>query len=95
MASSFGKLTPLAKLKVVPVQKPDGKTLLLLRGNAYFGKFLMSHAGSHGVRLKPVHGAEDFPSLHWMVRAGLVRYRSLPAKLHNVLLPRLQRVRSL
>ena len=21
--------------------------------------------------LKPVHGAEDFPSLHWMVRAGL------------------------
>ncbi len=58
---------PLAKLKVVPVQKLDGKTLLLLRGNAYFGRFLMSH----GVRLKPVHGAEDFPSLHWMVRAGL------------------------
>jgi DNA-binding transcriptional LysR family regulator len=62
---------PLAKLKVVPVQKLDGKTLLLLRGNAYFGQFLMSYAGSHGVRLKPVHGAEDFPSLHWMVRAGL------------------------
>jgi DNA-binding transcriptional LysR family regulator len=61
----------LAKLKVVPVQKLDGKTLLLLRGNAYFGQFLMSHAGSHGVRLKPVYGAEDFPSLHWMVRAGL------------------------
>ena len=62
---------PLAKLKVVPVQKLDGQTLLLLRGNAYFGQFLMSHAGSHGVRLKPVYGAEDFPSLHWMVRAGL------------------------
>jgi DNA-binding transcriptional LysR family regulator len=53
------------------VQKLDGKTLLLLRGNAYFGQFLMSYAGSHGVRLKPMHGAEDFPSLHWMVRAGL------------------------
>jgi DNA-binding transcriptional LysR family regulator len=62
---------PLAKLKVVPIQNLDGKTLLLLRGNAYFGQFLMSHAGSHRVRLKPVRGAEDFPSLHWMVRAGL------------------------
>jgi DNA-binding transcriptional LysR family regulator len=62
---------PLAKLKVVPVQKLDGKTLLLLHGNAYFGQFLMSHAGNHGVRLKPLYGAEDFPSLHWMVRAGL------------------------
>jgi DNA-binding transcriptional LysR family regulator len=62
---------PLAKLKVVPLKKLDGKTLLLLRGNAYFGRFLMSYAGTHGVRFKPVHGAEDFPSLHWMVRAGL------------------------
>ena len=62
---------PLAKLKVVPVKKLDGKTLLLLRGNVYFGQFLMSHAGSHGVRLKPMHAAEDFPSLHWMIRAGL------------------------
>jgi DNA-binding transcriptional LysR family regulator len=31
----------------------------------------MTHAAKHHVRLFPVHIAEDFPSLHWLVRAGL------------------------
>jgi hypothetical protein len=70
MASSFGKRTRWPSSRLFQYKNSDGKTLLLLRGNAYFGQFLMSHAGSHGVRLKPVHGAEDFPSLHWMGVGG-------------------------
>jgi DNA-binding transcriptional LysR family regulator len=43
----------------------------LLRGNPYFGQLLIEHAGKHGVALRPLHAAEDFPSLYWLVRAGL------------------------
>ncbi|HET9377053.1 MAG TPA: hypothetical protein VFO40_18915, partial [Chthoniobacterales bacterium] len=35
------------------------------------GRHLLAHAAQHGVRLFPIHVAEDFPSLHWLVRAGL------------------------
>jgi DNA-binding transcriptional LysR family regulator len=45
--------------------------LLLLRGNPYFGQLLLEHARKHGVELRPLHPADDFPSLHWLVRAGL------------------------
>jgi DNA-binding transcriptional LysR family regulator len=45
--------------------------LLLLRGNPHFGQLLLEHARKHGVELRALHTADDFPSLHWLVRAGL------------------------
>ncbi len=45
--------------------------LLLLRGNPYFGQILLEHARRHGIELRPLRTADDFPSLHWLVRAGL------------------------
>lgn len=62
---------PLAKLRFVPIQRLSDKSLLLLRSNAHFGQTLLHHAARHGATLSPFHAAEDFPSLHWMVRAGL------------------------
>jgi DNA-binding transcriptional LysR family regulator len=62
---------PLAKLPVVPVTSLADRRLVLLRDNPHFGLLLMTHAAKHDVRLFPVHIAEDFPSLHWLVRAGL------------------------
>jgi DNA-binding transcriptional LysR family regulator len=62
---------PLAAVATVPLKKLDGCTLLLLRGNPHFGANLSELAAHHGVTLKAAHSAEDFPSLHWMVRAGL------------------------
>jgi DNA-binding transcriptional LysR family regulator len=61
----------LAGGATAPLKKLDGCTLLLLRGNPHFGGNLSDLAAQHGVMLKPVYSAEDFPSLHWMVRAGL------------------------
>jgi DNA-binding transcriptional LysR family regulator len=62
---------PLAKLPVVAVTSLADRRLVLLRDNPRFGLLLMTHAAKHNVRLFPVHIAEDFPSLHWLVRAGL------------------------
>ncbi len=62
---------PLAKMNAVPVSRISGKRLLLLRSNTHFGQLLLNHAARHGANLSPIHHAEDFPSLHWMVRAGL------------------------
>jgi DNA-binding transcriptional LysR family regulator len=45
--------------------------LVLLRGNPYFGQNFLEFAAKHGVPLTATHAADDFPSLHWMVRAGL------------------------
>lgn len=62
---------PLAASAPVPLARLDGVVLLLLDGNAYFGQHLLSHAARHAVTLRARHAAIDFPSLHWMVRAGL------------------------
>jgi DNA-binding transcriptional LysR family regulator len=62
---------PLAKLSVVPVMSLADRPLVLLRENPHFGQFLLTHVAKHGVRLFPIHIGEDFPSLHWLVRAGL------------------------
>ena len=49
----------------------EGARLLVLRGNPHFGRNLVELAERHAVRLTPLSLAEDFLSLHWMVRAGL------------------------
>ncbi len=61
---------PLAEKKVVPLAQLNGLRLVLLRGNPHFGQNFLELAAKHGVRLTALHAAEDFPSLHWMVRAG-------------------------
>jgi DNA-binding transcriptional LysR family regulator len=62
---------PLGRLSAIPVSRISDKRLLLLRNNVHFGQLLLNHAARHGAVLSPIHAAEDFPSLHWMVRAGL------------------------
>lgn len=62
---------PLASLRIIPIKKISDRNLLLLRGNIHFGQVLLAHAAKHGSMLLPLYTAEDFPSLHWMVRAGL------------------------
>ena len=62
---------PLAQSDVVPLRKLDGWRLILLRGNSYFGQNFLELAAKHGVALTALHAADDFPSMHWMVRAGL------------------------
>jgi DNA-binding transcriptional LysR family regulator len=62
---------PLAQSDVVPLRKLEGLRLILLRGNPYFGQNFLELAAKHGVPLTATHAADDFPSLHWMVRAGL------------------------
>jgi DNA-binding transcriptional LysR family regulator len=61
----------LAGNEAIPVNALDGRRLLLLRGNLHFGQVLLEHAARHSTTLYPRHKAEDFPGLHWMVRAGL------------------------
>jgi hypothetical protein len=61
---------PLAKLKVVPVQKLRWQNLAPAARERLFWPIFNEPRRSHGVRLKPVHGAEDFPSLHWMGVGG-------------------------
>ncbi|GAB4168539.1 MAG: LysR family transcriptional regulator [Terrimicrobiaceae bacterium] len=62
---------PLAAKPSVPVRALDGRKLLLLRDNLHFGQMLLEHAARHRTALLPVHDADDFPALQWMVRAGL------------------------
>jgi len=62
---------PLAKLPVISVASLADRRLVLLRDNPHFGQLLLNHAAKHGIRLFPIHIAEDFPSLHWLVRSGL------------------------
>ncbi len=62
---------PLARVRPIPVSDLQGRRVVLLRGNPYFGRLLTGHAAVHGVTLTTVHEAQDFPSLHWMVLAGL------------------------
>lgn len=62
---------PLAKLARVPLRRLAGRRLALLRGNPYFGQNLLERCRRQGVDVVALHAAEDFPSLHWMVRAGL------------------------
>lgn len=61
---------PQAKVERVPLRKLEGRRLVLIRGNPHFGQNFIELAQSHGVQLTAIHAAEDFPSLHWMVRAG-------------------------
>jgi DNA-binding transcriptional LysR family regulator len=61
---------PMATLQRVPLRRLGGRRLVLLRGNPYFGQNFVELAQSHGVQLTALHAAEDFPSMHWMVRAG-------------------------
>jgi DNA-binding transcriptional LysR family regulator len=60
----------LAKREVVSLRELAGFRLVLLRGNTHFGQNFLELAAKHGVLLTTLHAAEDFPSLHWMVRAG-------------------------
>jgi DNA-binding transcriptional LysR family regulator len=60
----------LAKNDVILLRQLGGLRLVLLRGNPYFGQNFLELAAKHGVPLTALHAAEDFPSLHWMVRAG-------------------------
>ncbi len=62
---------PLAAQTRVELKRLDGAKLMLLRGNPYFGQNLLELATRHKVRLTPVYAAQDFPSMHWMVRSGL------------------------
>lgn len=62
---------PLAEAEVVPLRKLNGLRLILLRGNPHFGQNFLELAARQGVSLTALHGADDFPSMHWMVRAGL------------------------
>jgi len=57
---------PALALKALAASPP-----LLLRSNPYFRQILLEHARKHGVELRPLYTADDFPSLHWLVRAGL------------------------
>ena len=43
----------------------------MIRGNPHFGRNLAELAEHHSVRQTLLPLAEDFLSLHWMVRAGL------------------------
>jgi DNA-binding transcriptional LysR family regulator len=60
----------LAKKEIVPLRELDGLRLVLLRGNPHFGQNFLDLAEKHGVKLTGLHAAEDFPSMHWLVRAG-------------------------
>jgi DNA-binding transcriptional LysR family regulator len=61
----------LATSNRVPLRKLEGRRLVLLRGNPYFGQNFLELARRHNVQLTALHAAEDFPSIHWMVRAGI------------------------
>lgn len=62
---------PFAQSSTIPLRKLHGTPLILLRGNVHFGGNILELAARRGVELVPKYLAEDFPSLHWMVRAGL------------------------
>ena len=63
---------PLARSgQAVALASLAGRVLLLLRENPAFGQNLLAVAARARIELRAQHAAEDFPSLHWMVRAGL------------------------
>jgi DNA-binding transcriptional LysR family regulator len=62
---------PRAGQSRIPIKSLASSPLLLLRGNPHFGQLLIEHAAKHDVTLRAQHVAEDFPSLYWLVRAGL------------------------
>lgn len=62
---------PLAPLQRVPLRRLAGRRLALLRGHPHFGQNLVEQCRHHSVDVVALHAAEDFTSLHWMVRAGL------------------------
>ena len=62
---------PRAGIPAISLKALASSPLLLLRGNPYFGQLLLEHARKHGIEPRPLHTADDFPSLHWLVRAGL------------------------
>lgn len=57
--------------KAVALSALRGRVLLLLRDNPSFGQNILGFAARERIELRAQHAAEDFPSLHWMVRAGL------------------------
>lgn len=61
---------PLARGEFIRLKQLDGARLLVLRGNPHFGRNIAELAERHGVRLTSLPLAEDFLSLHWLVRAG-------------------------
>lgn len=62
---------PLARRETVPLRALDGRRLILLRSNPHFGRNFIDLARSGGVRIEAWHAADDFPSIHWLVRAGV------------------------
>lgn len=62
---------PRAAGATVPLRELDGERLVLLRANPHFGRNFLDLAARHGVTLSALPAAEDFPSLQWLVRAGL------------------------
>jgi LysR family cyn operon transcriptional activator len=60
-----------SRLESVPMRALDGARLVLLRGHPHFGQVMLAHAARLGVTLNTLAVADDFPSLHWLVRAGL------------------------
>lgn len=62
---------PLAATDPVPLARLANCRLILLHGNPHFGGNVLNLAAVRGVPLVPIYAADDFPSLHWLVRAGL------------------------
>jgi DNA-binding transcriptional LysR family regulator len=62
---------PLARRRSVSLRELAGRRLLLLRDNPHFGGNLVELARERGVALEATRSAEDFPSLHWLVLAGM------------------------
>lgn len=62
---------PLARRGRVALRDLEGRRLVLLRSNPYFGQNFLDLARAHAVWLDASHAADDFPSLHWMVLAGV------------------------
>lgn len=62
---------PLARGKRVAIRQLAGRRLVLLRDNPHYGRNFAEAAREQGVPLEVWRAAEDFPSLHWMVLAGL------------------------
>jgi DNA-binding transcriptional LysR family regulator len=62
---------PRAAAATVNLRELAGNKLILLRSNPHFGRNFLDLAAKHGIALTAIPSAEDFPSLQWLVRAGL------------------------
>jgi DNA-binding transcriptional LysR family regulator len=62
---------PRAAEGTVALRDLAGERLFLLRDNPHFGRNFLTLAERHGVELVGAPLAEDFPSLQWLVRAGI------------------------